>query len=165
VPAVGYSFIEKMRPGVFNKSKALKLGVPEGPLFSKIQQGLSIKLENGKKITPDMILGPPRKGRKIVISGDTRPFKEMIEYAKDADILVHEATFDSNLEDISSDYGHTTTAEAAEIAKKSNVKKLFLTHISPRYLNDYLFEKEAKKIFKNSFVPKDFDEVEINLDK
>ena len=100
VPTIAYSLEEKMRPGKFDKPKALKLGIPEGPLFSKLQRGENITLKDGRKITPDMVLGPPRKGRKIVVSGDTVPIDEMIGFAKDADILIHDATFDSTLEDV-----------------------------------------------------------------
>ncbi|MBE3135803.1 MAG: ribonuclease Z [Thermoplasmata archaeon] len=165
VPAFSYYLEEQQRPGKFNKPKALELGVPEGPLFSKLQCGQTITLANGKNITPDMILGPSRKGRKIVISGDTMPCEEMIAFSKNADVLVHEATFDSELEDIAKEYGHTTAAQAAEIAKKADVEKLFLVHISPRYLDYRVLENDARKIFVQSFVPKDFQEIEVPLKK
>jgi len=165
VPALAYCLEEKERPGKFNKLKALELGIPEGTLFSKLQRGQSIILDNGQKITSDMILGSPRKGRKIVISGDTKPYEKIIEFSKDADVLIHEATFDSELEDIAVDYGHTTAAQAATIAKKAQVERLFLNHISPRYLNHQVLEDDARKVFKNSFVPKDFQEVEVKLKK
>jgi len=165
VPALAYCLEEKMRPGKFNKPKALELGIPEGPLFSKLQRGETITLSDGRKIQPDEVLGPPRKGRKIVISGDTKPIKEMIDFARNADVLIHEATFDSTLKNVSMEYGHTTASQAAEIAKKASVEKLFLTHISPRYFNGKELEKEAQKIFKNSAVPKDFQEIEIKLKK
>jgi len=165
VPSLGYSLIEDIRPGKFDKKKALSLGIPEGPLFSKIQKGETIKLKDGKKITPNMILGPSRKGRKIVISGDTAPIENMINYSKDADILIHEATFSSEFADVASDYGHTTAKQAAEIAKKANVKKLLLTHISPRHLDYKVLLDEAREIFKNSFIPKDFEEIEVKLKK
>lgn len=165
VPALAYCLIEDKRPGKFNKTKALKLGIPEGPLFSKLQKGENVVLKYGQKITPKMVLGPSRKGRKIVISGDTKPINKMIKFSKDADVLVHEATFDSELGDISGEYGHTTASQAAEIAKKANVEKLFLVHLSPRYLDGKKFEIEAREIFKKSFVPKDFQEVEVKLKK
>jgi len=165
VPTIAYSLEEKMRPGKFDKPKALKLGIPEGPLFSKLQHGKTITLKDGRKITPDRVLGPPRKGRKIVISGDTVPIDKMIGFAKDADVLIHDATFDSTFEDISTEYGHSTASQAAEIAKKANVDKLFLTHISPRYLDGSTLEDDAQKIFKNTIVPKDFQEIEIKLKK
>ena len=165
IPAFAYALEEKMRPGKFDKPKALDLGIPEGPLFSKLQRGEAITLKNGKKINPDKVLGPPRKGRKIVFSGDTRPVNNMIKFAKDADVLIHEATFDSTLPDIPLEYGHTTAFQAGEIAKKANVEKLFLTHISPRYLNDKEIENDARKAFKNASVARDFEEFEIKLKK
>jgi ribonuclease Z len=165
VPSVAYSLEEKMRPGKFNKSKALKIGVPEGPLFSKLQRGKSIILDNGKKITPDMVLGAPRKGRKIVISGDTKLCESMIDFSKDADVLVHDSTFESDLKDIAEEYGHATARQSAEIAKKAKVERLFLTHISPRYLDHKALEKDARNVFKNSFVAKDFQEIELKLKK
>jgi ribonuclease Z len=165
VPTFSYCLEEHQRPGKFNKPKALELGIPEGPLFSKLQCGQTITLANGKKITPGMVLGPSRKGRKIVISGDTVPCEEMIAFSKNADVLIHEATFDSEHEDIAKEYGHTTAAQAAEIAKKARVEKLFLVHVSPRYLDYHVLENDARKIFVQSFVPKDFQEIEIRLHK
>ena len=165
IPALAYCLVEDMRPGKFDKPKALSIGIPEGPLFSKLQKGETINLKDGRKITPNMVLGPPREGRKIVFSGDTKPIKEMVEFAKDADVLIHEATFESELEDVAGDYGHTTAYQAAEIAKKANVGKLFLIHISPRYMDYKMIEEDARKIFEESFVPKDFQEVEVKLKK
>jgi ribonuclease Z len=165
VPSFSYCLKEHPRPGKFNKPKAIKIGIPEGPLFSKLQHGQSVSLANGKKITPEMVLGPSRKGRMIVISGDTRPCEDMIAFSKDADVLIHEATFDSELEETAKEYGHTTASQAAEIAKKANVEELFLIHISPRYLDYHVLENEARKVFSHSFVPKDFHEVEVKLKK
>jgi len=112
-----------------------------------------------------MVLGPSRKGRKIVISGDTEPIEDMIGFAKGADVLIHEATFDSELKEVSGEYGHSTAFQAAEIAKKADVEKLFLVHISPRYLDNKVLENEARNVFKNSFVPHDLQEIEIKLKK
>lgn len=165
VPAFSYCFSEHQRPGKFNKPKAIEIGIPEGPLFSKLQRGQSVTLANGKKITPSMVLGPSRKGRMIVISGDTKPCEEMIAFSKDADVLIHEATFDTELTKIAKEYGHTTALQAAEIAKKANVKKLFLVHISPRYLDYQVLQNEARKVFLQSFVPRDFHEIEVRLKK
>jgi ribonuclease Z len=165
IPALGYALIEDMRPGKFNKSKALKLGIPEGPLFSKLQKGETITLKDNRKINPIMVLGPDRKGRKVVISGDTTPIEKMVDFAKDADILIHDSTFESEFEEVSTDYGHTTAFQAGEIASKANVDRLYLIHISPRYLDHRILENDARKVFKNSYVPKDFQEVEIKLKK
>jgi ribonuclease Z len=164
IPAYGFVYQENMRPGRFDKPKALKLGVPEGPLFSKLQKGNNVTLENGEKITPEMVMGPSRQGRKIVISGDTKPCKNTIKHAENADVLIHEATFNSEIKDANK-YGHSTAAQAAEIAKNADVKKLFLTHISPRYNNHNEILDEAKKVFKKSFVPNDFYKTEVKLKK
>jgi len=165
VPTLAYAFEEDMRPGRFDKPRALELGVPEGPLFSRLQRGETVTLRDGRKITPDMVLGPPRRGRKIVISGDTRPCDELVEFSKDADVLIHDATFDSELEEVANEYGHATAFQAAETAKKANVEFLFLTHISPRYLGYKVLQDDARKVFKNSFVAKDFQEIEVRLKK
>ena len=165
IPAYGYILKEDNRPGRFNKKKALDLGIPEGPLFSQLQKGKTVELKDGREIKPNVVLGNPRKGRKIVISGDTKPFKEMIEYAKDADILIHEATFESGMEGVSGEYGHSTSEQAAEIANKANVDKLYLVHISPRYNDNDEILKDAKKTFKKSYVAKDFQDIEVKYKK
>jgi ribonuclease Z len=100
-----------------------------------------------------------------VISGDTKPCDQIIAFSEDADILIHEATFDSRLQDIAKEYGHTTASQAAEIAEKARVEKLFLVHISPRYLDFHVLEDEARSVFAHSYVPKDFQEVEVKLKK
>ncbi|MBU1941815.1 MAG: ribonuclease Z, partial [Candidatus Thermoplasmatota archaeon] len=117
VPAVAYSLEENQRPGRFNKPKALEMGIPEGPLFSKLQKGQEIVLPDGHIIKPRMVLGPTRRGRKIVISGDTNPCKKIAKLAKHADILIHEATFASDFEENATEYGHSTARQAAHIAK------------------------------------------------
>ena len=165
VPALGYVLEEDMRPGRFNKKKALELGIPEGPLFGRLQRGESIKLKDGRVITPDMVLGPPRPGRKVVYTGDTKPCNKVVEFARNADLLIHDATFLSDLEDVAIEYGHSTARQAAEIAKEANVDRLVLTHISPRYLDDRAIEKEAKNIFENSIVARDFLKLEVKLRK
>ncbi|MDG6229530.1 MAG: ribonuclease Z [Candidatus Thermoplasmatota archaeon] len=165
IPSLGFRLVEEMRPGKFNKPKALALGIPEGPLFSQLQRGKTVTLSNGDIITPDMVLGPTRKGRTIVYSGDTRPVDNMVEFCKDSDVLIHESTFDSSHDDIAYQYGHSTARQAAEIAQKGNVQHLFLVHISPRYLDYRLILDEAKKVFSNSVVPKDFDVFTVPLKK
>lgn len=164
VPALSYSLEEDKRPGRFNKKKALELGVPEGRLFGKLQKGKEVEV-NGKTITPDMVLGKPRPGRKITISGDTAPYNAFIEFAKGSDVLIHDATTDSSLEEKANEYGHSTAKQAAEIALKAGVGKLYLTHISPRYRDAKPLEKEAREVFAESYVAHDFMEVEVKLKK
>ncbi|MCD6467755.1 MAG: ribonuclease Z [Thermoplasmata archaeon] len=165
VPTLAYVLEEDKRPGRFNKTKALELGVPEGPLFSRLQRGQRVTLDDGRVVEPSMVLGPPRPGRKIVFSGDTKPCENLIRHAKNADILIHDATFSSELEETANEYGHSTARQAAVLAKKAQVKQLILTHISPRYLNVKPLQSEAQEIFNNSMVARDFTEVEIKLGK
>lgn len=160
VPSLAYCIEEHKRKGKFNLQKAKELGIPEGRLYGKLQNGKTIYL-NGRKITPNMVLGKKRKGRKIVYSGDTLPCKEVIELSKNADVLIHEAIVDSSLEKNAREYGHSTAKESAEVAKIAKVKQLILMHISPRYKDTALIEKEAKEIFENVIVAKDLMELEV----
>ena len=164
VPSIAYCLEENERPGKFDKKKALSLGIPEGSLFGKLQKGKSVMIGE-KMIAPKMVLGEPRPGRKITISGDTTPCKELIKFAKSSDVLIHDGTFDSTLEEKANRYGHSTAKQAAEIAKKAGVEKLFLVHISPRYKNGGILEREAREIFEKSFVAEDLMEIEIRLKK
>ena len=163
-PALSYSLAEDTRPGRFNKKRALELGVPEGRMFGKIQRGNVVEVI-GKVITPDMILGDSRPGRKITISGDTKPYDDFIEFARDSDVLIHDATADSSLEEKANEYGHSTARQAAEIALKAGVGRLYLTHVSPRYRDAKPLEKEARDVFPESYVANDFMEVEVKLKK
>ncbi len=160
VPALAYSLEEHPRPGKFNKPRALELGIPEGRLFSQLQSGKTVEVD-GKTYTPDMVLGPPRKGRKIVYSGDTAPSGIIQELAKDADILIHEATADTSLEQKANEFGHSTARQAAEIAREAGVKLLILTHISSRYDGPEILLEDAKQVFENVVVAEDFSEFEI----
>ncbi len=160
VPCLAYCFEEDCRPGKFHKKKALALGIPEGPLFSKLQKGLTVEVK-GKKIVPSDVMGKPRPGRKITITGDTRPCDDLIGFAYKSDVLIHDSTFDSSIEQKANEYGHSTAQQAAKIAKKAGVKKLFLIHISPRYKDGKLLEEDAKKVFGESYVTHDFMVAEV----
>ncbi len=164
VPALAYVFKEHDRPGRFNKAKALEMGVPEGPLFGKIQKGKTVEVD-GKKIGPDDILGPPRKGRTLIYSGDTRPSNNILEAAKGEDVLVHEGTLESDMSDIALERGHSSVAHAAEIARKAGVRKLFIVHISPRHEDARELEREARKIFEDSTIPSDLYEYEMETSR
>lgn len=154
-----YSIIEKRRPK-FIREKAIELGIKPGPDFGKLQQGVPVKVGD-RSIMPEQVLGKERKGRKIVYSGDTSPNEKMIELAHDADVLIHESTFESKYNDKSYETGHSTAVQAAEIGKKANVKKLILTHVSTRYKKSDKLEEEAKEIFENSIVAEDFMQIEV----
>jgi len=159
VPSLGFSFEEKERRP-FDKQKALKLGVQEGPLFSRLQQGNQVRV--GKRVVkPDDVLGEAVKGRKVTYIPDTRPCAAAIELAMGSDLLIHEATFAHDLQESAIEGRHTTAQEAAEVAKRAKVKQLYLNHISQRYTNAKVLEEEAKAIFPNTKVAEDFDKVEI----
>lgn len=165
IPSLAYALVERERPGKFYPKKARDLGVPEGPLWSKLQHGGKIKLVDGKIIHPEQVVGPSRPGRKIVYSGDTRPFEGFVEFTGDADLLIHDATFDDDLAEKAQRDGHSTPSQAAENAKKAHVEKLVLTHISARYQDSSVLLDQAQRIFKNTQVAEDFDEIEIPLSK
>ncbi len=163
VPSLAYAFVEKPRAGKFYPEKARALGVPEGELWSKLQHGEAVKLRNGRVVNPEDVLGSLRKGRKIVYSGDTRPFKGFARFAAGADLVVHEATFDDALSEKAEVDGHSTPTQAAHEAKRAKAKKLVLTHISARYPDAGLLLEQAQKIFKNTVVAEDFLELELPL--
>lgn len=161
VPSLGYALIERDRPGKFDRAKAEALGIPPGPLYSKLVRGESVVV-GGRVITPEMVVGPKRKGRKVVYTGDTRPTERIVEVAKDADLLIHEASFTSDLQDWAIQTKHSTAREAAEIAKKANVRQLILTHISARYAKDATpLLNEAKEVFENVLVAEDLMSLEV----
>ncbi len=163
VNSLAFALAEKPRPGRFYPEKAQALGIPEGPLWSKLQHGQEIELPNGRLIKPKEVAGPARPGRKIVYSGDTRPFRGFSEFAADADLLIHDATFADDLIEKAQEDGHSTPSQAAENAKRAKAKKLVLTHISARYDDTSLLLEQAKRIFKNTEVAEDFMKIEIPL--
>lgn len=163
IPSFAYAIVEKPRPGRFNTEKANALGVPEGPLWSRLQYGEKVRLPNGRVVKPDQVVGEPRLGRKIVYSGDTRPCQSLLRLAANADLLIHEATFDDELVDRAKEDGHSTPTQAAETAKQAKVKWLVLTHISARYSSTETILAQAKKIFPKVDVAEDYVKIEIPL--
>jgi len=163
VESYSYVFEEKPHPGEFFPEKALTLGIPEGELWSKLQKGENITLSNGKTITPEEVMGPNRPGRKIVYTGDTRPFEAFAEFAKYADVIIHDCTFDNALAAKAEVNGHSTASQAAEQAKAANAKTLVLTHISARYPYAELLLEQAKKVFENTLIAEDFTILEVPL--
>jgi len=150
-PCLGFALTEKDKPGRFNPAKARALGVPEGPLWKKLQRGETVTL-NGVEVTPAQVLGPSRKGAKIVYITDTKPCKNAIELAKNASILMYDCTFDSMKADRAMKYGHSTSVDAATIAKEANVEKLVLLHVSTIYRDATPLLNEAKEIFPDTIM-------------
>jgi len=162
IESYSYAFVEKPRPGKFYPKKALSLGVPQGELWSKLQAGQEIKIGD-KIVKPNDVMGPQRAGRKIVYTGDTRPFEAFAKFAADADLVIHESTFDDSLVEKAEHDGHSTPSQAAEEAKAAGAKQLVLTHISARYSDATLLLEQAKKVFDNTVVAEDFLELELPL--
>jgi ribonuclease Z len=163
IPTLAYAFVEKPRAGKFYPDKARALGVPEGELWSKLQHGEQVKLANGRVVKPEEVMGSLRRGRKIVYSGDTKPFKGFARFAAGADLVIHEATLDDALAEKAAEDGHSTPSQAAKAAAKAKAKKLVLTHISARYADARVLLEQAQKIFKNTVVAEDFMRLELPL--
>ena len=162
VPAVGWSLIEGTRPGRFDVEAADALGVPSGPARGALQRGESVTCPDGSMVNADQVLGPPRPGRKIVITGDTAPAETIVEAGWGADVFVTEATFSEEERERAQETMHQTAAQAAAIAKRANVGLLALTHLSNRYFGSEI-AREAREIFPETVVPRDFDVVEVPL--
>ena len=161
IEAYAYSVTEKPRAGRFDVEAARALGVPEGPLFGQLKAGRIITLPDGRLITPEGMVGPPRPGRKFVFSGDTTYAPELIPLAQGADILVHEATYAAEDKELADRAAHSTAVIAALVAKEAEARTLYLTHFSPRYesdeglrLEDLL--REAREIFPETYAAYDF---------
>ncbi len=152
--------IEELKKPRFLRQKAIDLGVPVGPDFGRLHRGESVEV-NGEIIKPEQVLGPPRKGHKITYSGDTMPCEEIINFAKDSTILIHESTYKAEDKDKADLHAHSTAVDAANIALNSNSKELILTHISTRYTEFDDLLKEAQKIFKNTKIAKDLMKLEL----
>ena len=164
VSSIGYALVEHPRPGRFDVEQADALGVPSGPERGALQRGDSVTLPDGRTITPDAVLGPPRPGRKLVLSGDTMPAASVLEIAHAADLLVHEATFAEDEEERARETMHSTARDAAELARAAEVKMLALTHLSNRYFGPEL-AREARAVFPETVVPKDFDIIELRFEE
>jgi len=161
IPSLAYALVEKPRPGRFFPEKAKRLGVEEGPFWAKLQHGESVRLPDGHVIKSEEVTGSLRLGRKIVYTGDTKPIENLAKFAENADLLIHDATFDDELLERAQEDGHSTPSQAAETAKKAKVKWLILTHISARYKDTSLLLEQAKKIFSKVDVAEDFMKIEL----
>ncbi len=166
LPAFGYRVSEKDKPGQFNLEKAKKLNIPEGPIYGRLHSGQRVILEDGRILNGSDFCGKPRKGESFVYCTDTIFSKRAVELSKNVDLLVHESTFSDKDEEMAFEKLHSTTIMAAKTALLSNAKKLVLTHISPRYTPKSLVKpsdllNEAKQIFPNTFLAKDFLTIKI----
>ncbi len=155
ITCIAYAFEEKDRPGRFHPDKAKRLGVPEGPLWGELQHGKSVKVE-GKVVRPTDVVDAPRPGLKIVYAIDTRPADAVKSLARDADLLMHDGGFAEDRRSKAKEYYHSTAREAAQVAKTARAERLALIHISAVTRDDSVLVREARRVFKNTIVPKDF---------
>jgi len=160
ITSYSYLFQEKDKPGRFFPDKAKELGVPEGELWHKLQTGQDIQV-GGKIVKSSDVLGEKRPGKRIGMSGDTRPTKKLEEFFKDCDYLSFDSTFSHELQDKALETHHSTAKEAADLAKKANVSNLILTHFSARYNDESVLLEEAKTIHSSVIAAKDLLEIEI----
>jgi ribonuclease Z len=161
--SVGYALTEDDRKGRFDRERAEELGVPAGPLFSKLHEGESVELEDGTVVDSAQVVGPARSGRRVVYTGDTRPVDATVGAADDADLLIHDATFTDTETGRAASTGHSTAREAATIGARAGAARLALTHISSRYAGHIApIQSEASEVFDGeAFVPDDGDEIEV----
>jgi ribonuclease Z len=154
IEAWSYVFEETPRPGVFDSGKAVALGVPEGRKWSSLQHGRSVVVA-GRTVRPGEVLGPKRPGRSIGYSGDTRPSATLARFFRGVDLLIFDSTFAAGDTDRAADRKHSTSVEAAELAKTAQVKRLALTHFSARYRNVSALVRQAREVFPETFAASD----------
>lgn len=163
VPSIGYCLKEDERLGRFNREAAIALGVLPGPLFGKLQHGQEV-LVDGKAVRPDQVMGSPRPGRKIVYTGDTRPCRTVEAASRGADLLIHDCALADDMADWARETKHSTAGEAAQLARRADVRQLVLTHISSRYSEDISqLLKDARAVFEKTLVAEDLMTMEIRL--
>ena len=160
VEAYSYVVEELGRPGVFYPEKAKALGVPEGKLWSRLQKGRSVT-SGGKKIESAQVTGPPRPGRKIGYSGDTRPSAGLVRFFSGCDLLIFDSTFSGRDREKAVERKHSTSAEAAELARRAKVRQLVLTHFSARYTSVSSLVREARRFFPDTVAA--FDGLSIDV--
>ena len=161
-PAFGYALNEADRKGRFDPELARELQIPEGPLWGRLHRGDSITLDDGRVIDSRTLVGPPRSGRSVVITGDTRPCDATEQAARGADLLVHEATFGDEEAERAIETGHSTAREAAQLAHRAGCRRLLLTHFSARYSRDAAeLEAQARSEFPDVTVGKDGMQVDV----
>lgn len=159
---VAYALAERDRLGRFDPEIARRLGVPEGPLWGRLHRGETVEGEGGQQVTSADLVGPARPGRRVVYTGDTAPCSAIIELARGADLLIHEATFGADERQRARETLHSTAHDAAATARDAGVGRLVLTHISARYNRDAPeLLAEASAVFPDTTVGRDGMVIEV----
>ena len=159
--ALGYRIEERPRPGRFNLERARELGIPEGPMFGRLQSGHDVQLSDGRTVRPSDVLGPARPGKAVAYCTDTRPCRNAVELARGVDLLIHEATFTDDMTDEAHDFGHSTARQAARIAREAGAKRLLITHFSTRYPDPRPLLEEAREVFPDTIMADDLMEIDV----
>ncbi len=161
VEAFAYVVEENGRPGVFYPERAKALGIPEGKLWSRLQRGRRVVVD-GRTIEPSEVTGPPRPGRKVGYSGDTRPSPGLVRFFSGCDLLIFDSTFSGSDRDKAIERKHSTNVEAARLAARAGARKLALTHFSARYTSTASLLKEARRVFPNTIAASDGLAIEVD---
>ena len=164
IPCLAYAFEEKPRPGKFNPAIAKKLGIPEGPLWKKLQTSRYVRVGN-RRIPSRLVVGAAREGVKITYAVDTRPCSTVERLAKDSDLLVHDSSFDLSASQKALDYGHSTSTEAAKMAVRCKARKLALFHISAMYEDASPLLTQARRKFRNTILSQDMMTVQVSRNR
>jgi ribonuclease Z len=159
--ALGYRLQERPRPGRFNVENARTLGVPEGPMWGRLQAGDDVRLADGRLVRSSEIVGPPRSGKSVAYCLDTRPCAMSVELARNVDLLIHEATYTEEFAAEAQQYGHSTAAQAARTARDAGARRLLITHFSTRYPDPMPLLNEARAIFPDTVMAEDLVEIEV----
>ncbi|WP_047999955.1 ribonuclease Z [Lactiplantibacillus herbarum] len=167
IACFGYRVVEADHPGELQADQLQALNIPSGPVYGQLKAGKTVTLPDGRTINGQDYIAAPQKGRIVTILGDTRRTPNVLKLAQNADALVHESTFGKDEAKLARNYYHSTSVQAAEVAKQAGVKHLLLTHISARYTGKLSWElqKQAAEVFANVKVVRDFDVVDIPLEK
>lgn len=160
---LGWRFQEKNKPGIFNLERAQELGIPRGPLYGKLQHGEKVTLDDGRIVTPDMVLGPPRQGKSVVYCLDTQFSERSIQLADKCTALIHETTFGPDAIDMARERKHSTMEDAARVAKEAGAANLIATHFSSRYDGRQIAQirDEAKEVFEKITLGRDLLEIDL----
>lgn len=167
IECFGYRVVEKDHPGELMVDKLREAQIPSGPVYGELKAGKTVTLPDGRTVSGADFLGPSQPGRIVALLGDTRQTRNAARLTQDADVLVHESTFAKGESKLARAYYHSTNIQAAELAKRTNVKMLLLNHISARYTGKMALElqQQAREVFKNTRVVKDFDEYNVPFQK
>jgi ribonuclease Z len=159
--ALGYRIDERPRPGRFNVEQARKLGVPEGPLWGRLQSGEDVRLVDNSVVRSSDVMGAARPGKSIAYCLDTRPCAMAVQLARNVDLLIHEATYTEEFASEAQQYGHSTAAQAARTARDAGARRLLITHFSTRFPDPTPLLEEARAIFPDTILAEDLMEIEV----